>query len=189
MKTRNKSPFIAYDLNAQKIGWQGTRRTVEFGTQAMTTEMTAMQNLEGALWVMETSTQLRTFAYSSSPKLNGTGNWQLLSWSNIGMWQNGPAPQSDIFAVFVDTKTGARCTADIDIVVNRSKSIKMVNNTIQLVTANGHQFLSNEFCTRWYYLPQKQRARRNDEDVQYYDAVYLFWKRNSNGIQTLNALI
>lgn len=189
MKTRNKSPFIAYDLNAQKIGWQGTRRTVEFGTEAMTTEMTAMQNLEGALWVMETSTQLRTFAYSSSPKLNGTGNWQLLSWSNIGMWQNGPDPKSDIFAVFVNTKTGERTHSNIDFVVNRTNDLKKPNNVVQLITPSGHQFLSNEFCTRWYFLPQKQRARRQDEDVQYYDALYIFWKRNSNGINTINALI
>ena len=188
MKTRNKSPFIAYDLNAQKLQWQGTKRSVQLGTAALTTTMVAMTNLEGALWVMETQDQRRTFAYSSSPKLNGTNNWECVSWTNIGMWQNGPTPHSDIFAVFVNTKTGARVTADIDIVVNRSNSIKMVNNTIQLVTANGHQFLSNELCTRWYYLPQKQRARRNDEDIQYYDALYIFWKRNSNGIDTINAL-
>ena len=188
MKTRNKSPFIAYDLNAQKLQWQGTKRSVQLGTAALTTTMVAMTNLEGALWVMETQDQRRTFAYSSSPKLNGTNNWECVSWTNIGMWQNGPTPHSDIFAVFVNTKTGARVTADIDIVVNRSNSIKMVNNTIQLVTANGHQFLSNELCTRWYYLPQKQRARRNDEDIQYYDALYIFWKRNSNGINTINAL-
>ena len=64
IKTRNKSPFKAYDLDMQKRSWLNTNRVVKFGNDDIKRPLMAKQNLEGALWVMETSNNMRTFACS-----------------------------------------------------------------------------------------------------------------------------
>jgi len=182
IKTRNKSPFKAYDLDMQKRSWLNTNRTVQFGTKALTRTLMAKQNLEGALWVMETSNQMRTFAYSSSPQSNGTNDWDAISWTNVDMWENTQyAPVGNIHALFVNTQTGQRAFIDVANIVNRVNDFKKVANPVQFIEqGTNDQWLSNWSCQQWH--------KRGHKDVQF-DAVYLFWQPHSHCVDTFSPLI
>ena len=180
IKTRNKSPFKAYDLDAQKRGWLNTNRQVQFGTRSLTRQLMAQKNLEGALWVMETSNQMRTFAYSSSPQSNGDNVWHAISWTDVEMWSNQQyAPTGNISALFVDTTNCRQRFVEIDFIVNRVNDLKKVANPVQFIDVNGHQWLSNWSCQKWH--------KRGHKDFVF-DAVYLFWQPHSHCVDTFSPL-
>ena len=189
IRTRGKTPFTAYDLHCQKLMWHNTKRLVEFGTGAVSAEMTASLNMEGALWIMETTNNLRTFAYSSSSQGDCTGPWEGVSWTDLGMWFQsvGPVPHRDFEALFVNTETAQRIMITVDTVVNRTNnSLHKPVNPIQFIDDKGEQWLCNWNATKWW-----NRNNRNNEEQEtvYFDAVYIFFEKNTTGINTIHPIL
>ena len=180
-RTRKKSPFKAYELDCQKRSWIGTNREVDFGGGKIK-QMAAMMNLEGALWVMETSNQMRTFAYSSSPRSKGVPPWSAVSWSWIDMWEKPQyAPTGSCSAFFVNTETSEHLFVDIDMIVNRTTAMKKVANPVQLIQTNGTQWLSNWRLNEWWI--------RNHKDEFCADQLYIFWQPHSQCVNIIPPLI
>ncbi len=181
-KTRNKSPFKAYELDCQKRSWIGTSRDVDFGGGKIR-PMAAMMNLEGALWVMETANQMRTFAYSSHPRAKGTPPWTAISWSNPDMWSNSPnhAPSGNCWAFFVNTETSEHLFVEVDMIVNRTTAMKQVANPVQLIDTKGIQWLSNWRLNEWY--------PRGKKDEICFNHLYIFWQPHSQCVNIHSPLI
>ena len=182
IKTRNKSPFKAYDLDMQKRSWLNTNRVVKFGNDAIKRPLMAKQNLEGALWVMETSNNMRTFAYSSSPHSDGKHDWSAISWTNPDMWDNLQyAPNGNISVLFVNTETGQRAFIEVPNVVNRTGAFKKVANPIQFIDDNNDQWMCNWSLQKWW--------KRGHKEQCVFDAVYIFWQAHSACVKTYSPLI
>ena len=180
-RSRKKSPFKAYELDCQKRSWIGTKRGVDFGGGKIR-EMSAMMNLEGALWIMETANQMRTFAYSSSPRGDAKAPWSAISWSNSDMWQHtNYAPTGNCHAFLVDTINCEHMFIEIDMVVNRTMDLKQVANPVQLIDSKGRQWLSNWRLDEWYI-----RGRKDDFCA---DELYIFWQPHSQCVNIIPPLI